>query len=168
MLTFDSIRDVERAEKDSKKLQKLPEDFFDQLADYFIRKNSMSDKASADIIEMENVKNVIKRLIDLREKKLVEMALINARTGTLPENLTKNEQQIFQGIVGNIKNLRNSIFSCFDGSKIPRYRAIKDIPKFVGPDMKTYEFAEGQIVDVPQQINDFLLKEGFIEEMVWA
>ena len=164
MLTFDSIRDIERAEKDSRKMQKLPDDFFDQLADYFNRKNSMSDKVSADIIEMENIKNAIKRLIDMREKKLIEMALINARTGVMPENLSKSEQHIFQGMVSNIKNLRNSIFSCFDGKKTSGYKAIKDIPKFVGPDMKTYEFRVGQIVDVPDTLKEFLLKEGFIEE----
>ncbi|MBI2579534.1 MAG: hypothetical protein HYW27_01395 [Candidatus Aenigmarchaeota archaeon] len=38
MLTFDKIRDVERMERNEKKLQKLPADFIQDLRDYINRK----------------------------------------------------------------------------------------------------------------------------------
>jgi DNA replication initiation complex subunit (GINS family) len=165
MLTFDAIRDIERAEKDSKKMQKLPDDFFHQVSEYFDRKRNMNDKSSADIIEIENIKMIVKRLLELRENKMISMALTSARTGLPPENLTKEEQKVFHSMTENMKDLRTSIFSCFDGPNKPRFRIKVDVPKFVGPDMNVYEFKENQIVDIPKPLSDFLLKEGFIEEI---
>jgi len=165
MLTFESIRDLERAEKDSKKMQKLPADFFEQLSEYLGRKRDIKDKSSTDIIESENVKNIVKRLLEHREKKLVEIVLMGVRTGLPPENLTKDEQKAFLSMTENIKHLRSMAFSCFEGQRSPRFRVKKDIPKFIGPDMKTYEFKEDQIADIPKPLSDFLLKEGFIEEI---
>ncbi|MFH1630778.1 MAG: hypothetical protein ABIA21_00950 [Candidatus Aenigmatarchaeota archaeon] len=165
MITFEAIRDMERSEKDSKKMQKLPEDLFQQLTEYFNRKREMSDKTSSDIIEIENVKMIISRLFDLRENKLLFMALTSARTGLPPENLTKDEQKVFLSMVEKIKNLRSDLLSCLDGQNRPRFTVKKDVPKFVGPDANVYEFKEGQVIDIPKPLSEFLLKEGFIEEV---
>ena len=61
MLTFEKIRELERVERENKKLQKLPDDLLDQLSEYMQRKERIREKTSADIIELENVKNTIKR-----------------------------------------------------------------------------------------------------------
>src|SRR3989338_9661612 len=104
MLTFDKIRDIERQERDSRTLQKLPDGFIGSLADYLARKESVAEKASADILEIENIKATIKRIFEAREKKLLDMALYTARTGTLPENLIESEEKSFDAVLEALRS----------------------------------------------------------------
>ncbi|MBI2233224.1 MAG: DNA replication complex GINS family protein [Candidatus Aenigmarchaeota archaeon] len=164
MLTFDKIRDIERAEKESKKPQKLPENFLSDLRDYLKKKEQL--KSSADVHELENVRNIIRRFFESREKKLLEGALYTVRTGLQPENLTKEEQDLFYFLTGRIKNFRENFFSEIQKDKKLAYKVMKALPAFVGPDMKTYELKENEIIStdfLPKPLNDLLLKEGVIE-----
>ncbi len=164
MLTFDKIRDIERAEKESKKLQKLPENFLSDLRDYLKKKEQL--KSSADIHELENVRNIIRRFFESREKKLLEGALYTVRTDLQPENLTKEEQNLFYFLTSHIKNFRENFFSEIQKDKKLAYKVMKAMPAFVGPDMKTYELKENEIIStdfLPKPLNDLLLKEGVIE-----
>ena len=166
MLTFDKIRDIERAEKESKKPQKLPENFLSDLRDYLKKKEQL--KSSADIHELENVRNIIRRFFESREKKLLEGALYTVRTGLQPENLTKEEQDLFYFLTDRIKNFRENFFSEIQKDKKLAYKVMKALPAFVGPDMKTYELKENEIIStdfLPKPLNDLLLKEGVIEQV---
>ncbi|MBI4019408.1 MAG: DNA replication complex GINS family protein [Candidatus Aenigmarchaeota archaeon] len=110
MLTFEAIRDLERGEAESKTLQKLPSTFLDELREYMTMKESMNDKTSADLHEMENVKRSVRRLLEMREKKLVEQALYTVRTGYPAENIAKDEERLYHFLVEEIKNYRESFF----------------------------------------------------------
>ncbi|MBS3054615.1 MAG: DNA replication complex GINS family protein [Candidatus Aenigmarchaeota archaeon] len=110
MLTFEAIRDLERGEAESKTLQKLPLTFLDELREYMARKENMNDKTSADLHEIENVKRSIRRLLELREKKLVEQALYTVRTGYPAENVAAAEERLYHFLVEEIKNYRESFF----------------------------------------------------------
>ena len=110
MLTFDKIRELERNERDTKKLEKLPDDLKEQLREYLDRKENITEKTSAEILELENVKNTIRRFFDLRERKFANMALECVRTGLPPENLTKEEEKVFYDIVDLLKDYRERFF----------------------------------------------------------
>ncbi|MBI3190188.1 hypothetical protein HYZ41_00640 [archaeon] len=103
MLTFEKIRELERVERESKKLQNLPNDLMDQLREYMHRKERIKEKTSVDILELENVKNTVK-----------------------------------------VK---------------------KSLPEFVGPDMKTYKLTENEVLTLPIELEQLLLKEGVIEKV---
>ncbi|MBI4170082.1 MAG: DNA replication complex GINS family protein [Candidatus Aenigmarchaeota archaeon] len=176
MLTFEMIRELERQERANKKLQKLPDNLLDELRDYIKRKESMPEKSSTDILELENVKTIIKRFFELRESKIMDIALATARTGLPPEHLTKEEQSVFYSIVDSVKKHREMFFSEIHKEPQPKaaeekkqeriiYRVKKDLQDFVGPDMKTYRLIRGEIVNLPKPLNDLLLKEGVIEEI---
>jgi len=181
MLTFEMIRELERQEKANKRLQKLPDNLPTELNEYIKRKEKMADKSSSDIMEMETVKNTIKRFIELRETKLIEMALTTARTGLPPENLTKEETPVFFSLVETMKKHREAFFSEMNretgetmqaAQETPQerqerviYRVKKELKEFIGPDMKTYRLVRGEIVNLPKPLNDLLLKEGLIEEI---
>ena len=180
MLTFEMIRELERQERTSKKMQKLPDDLIGELRDYIKRKEKTTEKTSAEIVELENVKNTIKRFFELRENKIMDMALSSARTGLPPDNLTREEQKTFYGIVEMIKSYREMFFSEINkehgtqdekknGEKQKEdrvvYRVKKELQEFIGPDMKTYRLVRGEIVNLPKPLNDLLLKEGVIEEI---
>lgn len=110
MLTFDTIRELERNERDLKKLQKLPDDLMEQLKEYLRRKEGKKEKTSAELLELENVKNTVRRFFEIREKKLTEMTLDCVKTGLPPENLTKEEEKTFYHIVDLLKGYREKFF----------------------------------------------------------
>lgn len=168
MLTFEKIRDFERAERENKELQKLPENIVSEISDYIRRKEEIHEKSSSDIIETENVKKIVRSFFETREKKIVDMALYAARTQLPVENLLPSEQRTLQAIAAEIKLHREGLHE--EMKKPPFestvYRIKKTMPEFVGPDMKTYKLTENDIVDsLPKPLNELLLKEGVIEEV---
>jgi DNA replication initiation complex subunit (GINS family) len=164
MLTFESIRDVERTEREVKKVQKLPPSFLAELKEYLERKEQLKEKSSADIMEIENVKSTVQRIIELRERKMVEQALITARTNMPPENLLKEEEQVFWQIVEGLKAFRRDFFEQLRKPKEVLFRVRRGMPEFVGPDMKTYLLKENDVVALPKEVAELLIREGTIEE----
>lgn len=166
MLTFDKIRDMERLEKQGKKLQKVPEDVVAQLREYIKRKEK-GEKTSSDIIELENIKATIKRLFELREGKILSAVLDTVRTGLPSENMSKQEEAVFYRLTEELKKFREDFFSELgkeENQAKPMYRVKKTLPAFVGPDMKTYALKENDVINVPAPLDEFLLKEGVIEK----
>ena len=165
MLTFEAIRDIERSERENKKIQKIPENFFDLAKDYMEKKEKIKDKSSLDILEIENAKNTIKRLIDLREKKTIEAAIVASRTGIMPENLIEIEKKLFQKTIDNLKDFRENVSDQMKkkSSEIV-YKVKKSIPDFIGPDMKVYSLRENDLVSLPRDLADLLIKENIIEK----
>ena len=173
MLTFEKIRDLERAERDNKQLQKLPETLMDQIQEYLRKKETMK-QSSSDIMELENVKNTIKRFFELREKKLMEAVLYTVKTGMPAQNVRKDEEKVVFAIVDDLKKNRETFFSelqkepAQQQEKKTFYKVVKSLPTFVGPDMNTYKLNENDkllLEAVPKPLNDFLLKKGIIEKV---
>jgi DNA replication initiation complex subunit (GINS family) len=172
MLTFEKIRELERMERDSKKLQKLPDDVIDQLRDYTHRKTQMTS-TSADIMEMENVKNTIRRFFEMREQKILSSVLDTVRTGLPPDNMTAHEEHVFYELVDVLKRYREGFFEELrkeppkheETHNAPLYRVKKALPEFVGPDMKTYQLKENDVLTLPVELEEFLLKEGVVEKV---
>lgn len=164
MLTFESIRDVERNERNAKRMQKLPPTFLSELKEYIERKEQLKEKSSADIMEIENVKSTVQRIVELRERKLIDQALITARTNMPPENLLKEEEAVFWQMVEGLKAFRRDFFEQLRKPKEVLFRVKRSMPEFVGPDMKTYLLKENDVVSIPKEIAELLLKEGVVEE----
>ena len=173
MLTFEKIREAERNEREAKTLQKLPENFIEDLKDY-LRKKERTEKTSSTIRALENVKNTIKSIFELREKKIMDLLLYTARTGNPIEGLEKGEEKIFFAIYDIFKSYREEFFSELQKEpQVPKeskvyYRVKKSTPAVIGPDMKTYELHENEILDeehLPKPLNELLLKNGVIEKI---
>ena len=172
MLTFDKIRDLERKEKESKQLQKLPVGLVGEMKEYIERRGKIKEKSTLDILEMKNVNDTIKRIFEIREKKIMDLALFAARTGNPPENLLPMEEDFFQCLLSNVESFRSDVKSELSAPKELHkqeekivYRVRKSIPDFVGPDMKIYKLSENDIVDLPEDIRELLLKEGVLERI---
>ncbi len=170
MLTFEKIREIECAEKENKKLQKLPEDFLEKTREYLARREGMQKKMTADIMEIENAKNTIKRLFEMRERKIIDAVLLYVRSGIPAENLTPEESSLFLQTAEIFKKFREGFFSDMkkpiekkEAAQL-MFKVKKSLPKFIGPDMNAYELHENQIINIPKPLSDLLLKEGIIEE----
>ena len=155
MLTYEIIRDLERAERESKKLQKIPE--------------NIAEKTSPDITELENVRRVIKSFFELRTDKIIQLASDTVKTPNPlpPHNIAKREEGLFDKLVETMQIYREAFFreisSPVTGKKI-MYRVRKSMPEFVGPDMNVYKLNENDIVNLPEPLNELLLKNGVIEQ----
>lgn len=188
MITFEKIRELERNERETKTLQRLPENIMDEFRDYLIRKESIKNKTDTDIREIENAKNTIKRIMELREHKLLDLAMYSARSGMPVENLTKEEEELFNKLVEHLKAFRKNLFvelntarkkeemmkkekfekeiKATDEKRKPeKYKVLRSLPRFVGPDMKEYVLERGSIIEIPSPLSDLLLKKGVIEKV---
>jgi len=177
MLTFEAIREIERQERDNKKIQKLPDNISEEIRDYIRRKEKIGQKSTTDILEIENVRKTIKSFFELRERKLVAAALSSAQSGLPAENLTSQEKNLFFNLVDIIKRHRENFFSEINREEDARpleekkaeektiYRVKKELREFIGPDMKSYRLIKGEVVNLPKPLNDLLLKEGILEEI---
>ena len=160
MLTFEKIRELERAETKNKSLQKLPENFVSELNEYLQRKRDISE----DIMEIENIKNTIKRFFEIREHKMIDMLIYKLRTGMPVENLSDAEERVFNRVYTELKHYRDDFLSALKRREDKNvFRVKKDIPEFIGPDLKTYSLVEGELVSLPKPLNDLLIKKGLIE-----
>lgn len=172
-ISFEKLRELQIAEKESRKLQQLPDNILDEIREYLSRKKAKKDKTNDDIIEVKNVKNVIKSIFEKREHKIVELALLAARTDMPAENLLKEEEQLFYSIVGILKNFSNRFSQSLEEIQKKKENAIKsekevkvdkririreDLPPFVDKDLKVYSLKKDDVVIVPDDIKNILVK----------
>lgn len=165
MLTFEFLRELERKEKNTQELQKLPDDFIHELIRYMDKKKDTEDTKLIDM--------AITRLFNKREEKILQMAVYASRANVKVENLLPQEKEVFDKIVELIKLLRSKILSAKQEVKVQQKRVKEEyfvvtnsLPTFVGPDMKRYKLNKGDIVNLPKPLNDLLLRKGIIRKVV--
>ncbi|MDI6721371.1 MAG: hypothetical protein QMD85_03205 [Candidatus Aenigmarchaeota archaeon] len=174
MLTFDKIRDLERTERGSRKLQKMPENFIDELREYIIRKEAIKEKTLSDMNEMERIRDSIRKIFEMRQKKILESVFETVTGGSLSANLMNEEEELFNRLVDIVKGFMENTFREINRKEIVReerieerrevYRVLRELPEFIGPDMKVYKLRKDEIVQIPKPLNEFLLKKGVIEQ----
>ncbi len=167
MLTYETIRKLIQDEKASKNLVELPEDFFDNVKIY-LEKKSRLDRNKENAWEFENAKMEIERLLEIREQKILSLALNHVRTGTSPANMTPEEMGFFRKIVENLKEFRNLRKETLEGKPEKRIvlALLEDMPEFVGANMKTYgPFRKGDVVTLPEENASLLLEKGMAKRI---
>jgi DNA replication initiation complex subunit (GINS family) len=202
-LTYEKLFEILRAEKSNLTLQKLSETFFEDVAIYveskleLIRKNRSSDNVFAEkeleetSKQLANAKKIVKMIYDLREKKVVTMALNKSRTASSlidTSGLHLKETAIFRDMVELLDTYRKGLLNnLLDGKqvvettpkakkeKVPSVpkkktdgmqlvRFIDDVEEFVDPQMNKYgPFREEDISNLPVEVTDMLLKKNKIQ-----
>lgn len=107
-INYETLFDLLRREKNREELQSLDKDFYEQVLAYLKeKKDSLSKKddelfASAEKeklkIQFQNIRRIIKELYERREKKVINMAMSRARTGSDvidTSNLLPSEKEYF-------------------------------------------------------------------------
>ncbi|MFH0929381.1 MAG: hypothetical protein V1818_03430 [Candidatus Aenigmatarchaeota archaeon] len=106
LITYETIRNAHRSEKDDE-LQKLPEGFFESIRSWFKHKENMKDTTS--LLEVENAKKLLDKIINRREKKIVLSALRTVRGDMPPVNLNDEERGFFDQMVNILKDFSNNM-----------------------------------------------------------
>jgi DNA replication initiation complex subunit (GINS family) len=166
-ITFDLIRKIQREEQRVPKLTKMPASFYKSVNSYLSRKRSVSSRKTA--LEVKNVERLVEDIFNRRERKILNMVLIAARTNIPPENLAPEEREFFDQIVYTVKTRRGKILDPMlmkepvEQTDLVMFK--EDVKAFIGADMKNYgPFNKGDIAKLPDENKKVLLKQGAVEE----
>lgn len=166
-ITFELIRRIQREEQKIPKLTKLPENFFPAVTAYIQQKKSMAVNERKDAFELKSAETLVEDIYNRRERKILNIAIISARTSIPPENLTGEEKIFFNAILANIKGRReHTLKDLFNAPPVPSIIFKEDMTEFVGIDEKTYgPFKKGDVAKLPEENKKLLLERGVIEEV---
>ena len=162
MLTYETLREYVKKEKSSPKLIDLPDSFFPDARAYLENKARISE-GKEDLWELDNSRRMLQDLLDSRESKLVNLALVYVRAGVTPGKVMPEEKEFFDSLVESIKRYQDSRKEAVEGRKqdMGTVAILGDVPMFIGIDMKSYgPFRKGDVAGVPKENSDILVSKG--------
>ena len=99
--SYENIRKIHRMEKENVELVRIDEDFFDSLPEFVLEeksklqeiKNSLDDSI---VRKLNNIKTMLEDIIYLREKKIINKAILKTKNNEDDtKNMTLEEQKIY-------------------------------------------------------------------------
>ena len=170
-ITFELIRKIQREEQRIPKLTKMPDNFYQNASAYLHQKRRLEENEDRKTaLEVKNIERLIEDIFNRRERKILNQALMSARTNIPPENLTEEERIFFEVIDQSLKERRKNILNTMLKSieKMETANLIifkEDAPEFVGSDLKSYgPFKKGDIAKLPEENMKVLIEREIAEE----
>lgn len=177
-MDYKTIYEVWKKEVENKELQKIPEDFFQQLSDYvkLLRgQQRMLDEKSVRArllrVQYERVKRLINELIQIRLDKILD----GAKAGSLLTGVCKEEMALCERLAFAIRDYDETRKRVIEGMSLEIERGegrrvlvkvLKPIPAFIGSDMRRYgPFMEEDIVFIPIENAEVLSRKGIIKRL---
>lgn len=161
MLTYDVIRKLAMDEKASPKLNKLPEDFFENVRAYLEKKGKIA-QSKEDHWELDSARRWLQDLLDMRERKLLMIAPAFVKSGVLPGDITPEEKDFFDRLVEQIKEFQSRKKGVLEGKKedLDSVAFLQDVPRFIGVNMRNYgPFKKGDVANIPADNAKLLLEK---------
>jgi DNA replication initiation complex subunit (GINS family) len=175
-IDYDELRRIHRLEKNTSKLVEVDEDFIDSLEKFVEEEkrnylSSLKNFSSSEVREFTNLKRIIEDIFQMREKKLLNKALIGVHTKEVStEKMARQEEETFNKILKVLQS-HNDIHAALFGEKereesvLTSIKILKDVPTFVGTDMQEYgPYSEGAKIKVPAKIAKLLVMRKIAEE----
>ena len=172
MLSYEDVMKVRRLEQNAARLVKLDKNFYDQLRDFIEKEKELQkqefsmDRAK----EFENLKTAVYDVYFMREKKILNQALRQSRTGGADlEHMQPVEKDLFDNLSEFLNRGRSEMDSLFSHKEQPGKRVaedlnkvsimlLEDVPSFMGTDLKEYgPFQKESHASLPAPIAELLL-----------
>ena len=131
MLTNETVKRIFEEERSSKKLAKIDENFFYDVSEY-LAKRGKSLNSERERWEFESVKKRVQAIFEMRQRKILSMAIDNLTTGFVPENLTSFEKELFDKIVEVLRNFNRKMREMKSVEKITIEKAHKFLIELKG------------------------------------
>jgi len=195
VITFQFLRELQKKEKESAELQVLDVGFYKTIAEYVGRKSRMSEQKSSfgNDDEFEKVLPIVRDVFNRRETKIINGALMSARSGAEVKNMLVEEKILFHHIKNGVTENRKRLDDILQGTVLnvqlensepakennapvldaiqnapkvatSRIKTLVDIPTFVGEDLETYgPWPNGTVVDCPKMAADVFIITGKAE-----
>ena len=113
-----------------------------------------------------NLKKMVEEIFSMREKKLLNKALVSSRTGEIvEEKIAVQEKKTFTALLKTLnahQEILQDIFSVeSETDKNPeeiRIKILENIPSFVGADMNEYgPFEKDSVLELPEKVSSLLV-----------
>jgi DNA replication initiation complex subunit (GINS family) len=115
-LTFSELRKIQKKERRQEELSEISENFFLKVGDYLKRKKDVS----GDNREYKNAKRVFRKILSLREDKIVKNARLSLRSNIKASelNMLPREEKLFREMKEKFNDHRDRIEEVTEGQKI--------------------------------------------------
>jgi DNA replication initiation complex subunit (GINS family) len=181
MITYSELYELLRKEKYNEQLQLLSKGFFKEIAEYFQDKKKFTEKTDdifSDAIikskkQYENAIAVLREILTRRQKKVINLALIAAKSGISKrdaENMTESEQVLFETIVKELEAEEKKVDGIISGQyggkdlKNQLVRFKQDTSEFLDMnENKLGPFKAGDIANISKEIANILINSGNAE-----
>jgi DNA replication initiation complex subunit (GINS family) len=190
-ISYKTLRRAQQDEQTSSALTRINVNFYQDLSTYLKtlersianEKNPLKLKLFTD--EIQNTKKIANSIYELREKKIVQAALATAR-GATPDlvNFLEIEKKLYRSLVEQIMISRQDIFEKpieklitatlespapvpvnDESNTHPIVRVLEDTPEFVGTDGKTYLLRKEDVLSMPREMMETLLKKKVVKQV---
>lgn len=170
-ITFELIRKIQLDEQKANILTRIPTNFFNTITNYLEQKRKLvSGDDRKGTLEMKNIERLVEDIFNRRERKILNTAIISARSGLPPENLSEEEKPFYNSLLSMIKSRRTELLKSILASKTdvvkPTVIFKEDTPEFLGIDEKTYgPFKKGDTAELPEENMQILLDRSIVEKL---
>lgn len=184
-LTYEDIREIQRKERGTSKLQKVEEGFYARLFDYLKSKEKLLEKEGATEEfkqrcrrELSNARKIIKEIILMREQKIATYALQSLKTAEVRRfSMTSQELELFKQLLSSFKRFEESVekerkkeVKELEEEEIEMpykvVRVLEDLPAIVGEDLKKYGPAKkGEVMTLPPEVAKILINKKKVKEI---
>ncbi|MEM4357824.1 MAG: hypothetical protein QW244_00480 [Candidatus Pacearchaeota archaeon] len=175
MITYNEIYSILRQEKYNETLQKLPAKFLEELKTYIEEKSKIFEKDEKEFDEalkklkrqFENAKSLIDELFSIRQKKILNLALLAKISGVAKsdlDNMLKEEKELFYAVLDKLRETEKkmkerSIEKDLKNTSLVRFKS--DIEEFLDGNGKTLgPFKKDDIANLPKEIAEILINDG--------
>ncbi len=150
IITYETLYDILRNEKNKAEIQKLPDNYLKDLINYLNKKQEIleSQEKKKSIFtstevqktrkQIESIQKIMRELYERRETKIIQSALISSRTCIKSEETTSmllEEQEFYKNIIKNLDHYRENILYRLSAGQTPAIKIDTSKPK----DLKTNE-----------------------------
>ena len=193
-INYKTLRRIQEMEKKSPSLTRIEPNFYNDLSKYLenlddrLGKESSPQKQMLLKIEIRDTNKIVTNIYEMREKKILLATISKARGGNPNlKNLVDVEKDLFESTLELMTQMRKQVLEkkskgstekekTVDSKKEdaknggqenskPVVRVTKSIPKFIGTDIKEYNLRGGDVLSLPADMRDMLLKRGVVKEI---
>ena len=193
IITYEILFELLRNEKTKHEIQKLDENFYQNFLTYLDEKQKIIDKEDKDdifsvsekqktIVQMQNIKRIIRDFYERREKKVIDLAIVNSRSGNDDTvNLLNEEKAFYDELLSVLNKYRNQILNMILENKTPNVvmkeeeetltsnlliKFIHAVPQFYGENLELFgPFEENDFANLPRKISNVIVNKGRAEHL---
>ena len=167
MLTYDTLSRIVAGERDAKTLTKIPEEFFEDAKLYIDSKTKISS-GKEDAWELDNAKRLLQDLLEIRERKILTLALHFVRSGVSPNGMVREELDFFNSVVAALKEFQSRKKLLVEGKPENRWllAMLADVPEFLDLKLRKYgPYKQGDMATIPEENARLLVDGGKAKKM---
>ncbi|RMF05510.1 hypothetical protein D6764_04570 [Candidatus Woesearchaeota archaeon] len=138
-ITYDTLVDISRRERNKPELQKLDNTFYSDVLKYLAEKKKILDEIKAKsgafdsqeqkaLFQINNAKKLVRDIYERRERKIIAMALNRSRTGSDiidTSTLLDDEKKLYEELVSVLDRFRKGVLNNVLSMKKPVLREEK-------------------------------------------